>query len=100
MKDASPGQTVQFNKFPVEEYLVDEFQRLLEARFKSVEMTGLNRGWALRVFRRLKKIGLFNFLPEQLDPVKRFFKKAECEYFFWDKKNMDNCLDFIAVCRK
>jgi len=73
---------------------------LLEKSFRSVEVTGLNRGLALKVCRRLKKIGLFNFLPEKIDPVKRFFRQAECGYFFWDKKNMDNCLDFIAVCRK
>jgi len=100
MKDASPGRTTPFNNFHVKEYRFSEFQGLLEAHFSSVEMTGLNRGRALRMYRRLKKIGLFNFLPEKLDPVKRFFREAECDYFLWSKKNMDNCLDFIAVCRK
>jgi len=100
MKDASPGRSTPFNKFHVKEYLVDEFRRLLEARFKSVEMFGLNRSLAQKVFRRLKKIGLFNFLPEKVDPVKGFFAGADCGYFFWSKEGMDNCLDFITVCRK
>ncbi len=100
MKDASPGRTTPFNKFHVKEYLVDEFRNLLETHFKKVEMVGLNRGLALKACRRLKKIGLFNFLPEKVDPVKRFFAKAKCNYFFWAQKDMDNCLDFIAVCRK
>jgi 2-polyprenyl-3-methyl-5-hydroxy-6-metoxy-1,4-benzoquinol methylase len=100
IKDASPGRTIPFNRFHVKEYLAYEFQELMKAHFKSVEMKGLNRGRTLKVFLRLKKSGLFNFLPEKLDPVKRFFKKAGCGYFFWAEMNMDNCLDFIAVCRK
>lgn len=100
IKDASLGKTAPFNKFHVKEYLAGEFQGLLKTHFKSVEMMGLNRSLALRAGRRLKKIGLFNFLPENMDPVKKFFAKADCGYFFWAKKNMDNCLDFIAVCRK
>ncbi|MDO8662425.1 MAG: methyltransferase domain-containing protein [Candidatus Omnitrophota bacterium] len=100
MKDASPGRSTPFNRFHVKEYLVDEFRNLLKTHFKKVEVAGLNRGLALRACRRLKKIGLFNFLPEKIDPVKGFFAKAECSYFFWTKKGMDSCLDFIAVCKK
>jgi 2-polyprenyl-3-methyl-5-hydroxy-6-metoxy-1,4-benzoquinol methylase len=100
MKDASPCKSAPSNKFHIKEYLADEFKDLLETHFKKVEMAGLNRGIALRVCRRLKKIGLFNFLPEKIDPVRRFFAKAESGYFFWGKKDLDNCLDFIAFCKK
>jgi len=100
MKDASPGRDTPFNKFHVREYLVDEFRNSLELQFGKVEMLGLKRGFALKVFRRLKKIGLFNFLPANFDPVKRFFAKANSSYFFWTKKDMNSCLDFIAVCNK
>ncbi|MDD5617785.1 MAG: class I SAM-dependent methyltransferase [Candidatus Omnitrophica bacterium] len=100
IKDASPGRATPFNRFHVKEYLVHEFRNLFEARFRKVEMFGLNRGLALKVCRRLKKIGLFNFLPEKIDPVRKFFAKANCGYFFWSSENMDNCLDFIAVCSK
>jgi len=100
MKDASPGKTAPFNKFHVKEYLAEEFRSLLKTHFRQVEMSGLNRGPALRACRRLKKIGLFNFLPDRLDPVKRFFAKADCGYFSWAKNGLDDCLDFIAVCRK
>lgn len=100
MRDASPGMTAPFNKFHVKEYLVDEFRNLLRANFKQVDMEGLNRSLALRICRRLKKIGLFNFLPEKIDPIKKFFIKKECRYFLWTNKKMNNCLDFIAVCKK
>ncbi|MDD5120677.1 MAG: class I SAM-dependent methyltransferase [Candidatus Omnitrophica bacterium] len=100
IKDASPGSKVPYNKFHVKEYLIDEFKEMLEKYFKRVEIFGLKRGVALKINRRLKKIGLFNLLPARLDPVKRFFAQANCSYFLWSEKNLDNCLDFIAVCRR
>ncbi|MFA4992782.1 MAG: class I SAM-dependent methyltransferase [Candidatus Omnitrophota bacterium] len=100
MKDASPGSKEPFNRFHVKEYLAGEFKALLEGYFKRVEISGLRRSAALKFNRRLKKIGVFNFLPKRLDPVKRFFAKADCSYFLWTKNKPDNCLDFIAVCGK
>lgn len=100
IKDASPASKVPFNRFHVKEYLVDEFKELLEGHFNRVEISGLRRGIALKFNRRLKKIGLFNFLPAKLDPVRIFFAKANCSYFSWRKNNLDSCLDFIAVCGK
>ena len=100
IKDSSPGSKVPFNKFHVKEYLISEFKELLKGHFSSVEISGLRRGIALKFYRRLKKIGLFNFLPHKLDPVKRFFTKAKCSYFSWTNNNLDRCLDFIAVCKK
>jgi 2-polyprenyl-3-methyl-5-hydroxy-6-metoxy-1,4-benzoquinol methylase len=100
IKDASPDSKVPFNKFHVKEYLAGEFKELLEGYFNRVKISGLSRSIALKFNRRLKKIGLFNFLPSNLDPVKRFYAKANCNNFFWTKKGIDNCLDFIAVCSK
>jgi len=100
MKDASPGSQKPFNKFHVKEYLAVEFKDLLRGCFNRVEISGLKRSMFLKLNRRLKKIGLFNALPDKLNPVKRYFAKANCRYFFWTKKGLDNCLDFIAVCGK
>jgi 2-polyprenyl-3-methyl-5-hydroxy-6-metoxy-1,4-benzoquinol methylase len=100
IKDASPGSKVPFNKFHVKEYTLDEFKGMLAGHFRRVEISGLKRSAALKFYRRLKKIGLFNFLPAKLDPVKRFFAQANCGYFYWSKNDLGNCLDFIAVCRK
>lgn len=100
IKDASPNSLVPFNKFHVKEYLIGEFKELLERNFNKVKILGLRRSIILRFNRRLKKMGLFNFLPAGRDPVKRYFAKANCSYFFWAKKDLANCLDFIAVCEK
>jgi SAM-dependent methyltransferase len=99
-KDASPGRDAPFNKYHVREYLADEFGELLEGYFHKVEIFGLKRGPILRFYRRLKKIGLFNFLPPELDPVKKFYQNINCGNFIWVNKDIDNCLDFIAICYK
>ncbi len=98
--DASPNSIKPSNKFHVREYLADEFKELLESQFNIAKIFGLRRSIALRLNRRLKKIGLFNLMPPKLDPVKRFFNKADCKCFFWSEKELDSCLDFIVVCKK
>jgi len=100
IKDASPGSKTPFNKFHVREYEVSEFKEMLSRHFSYVELSGLRRKFILKLNIRLKKIGLFNFLPDKLNPVKRFFARASCRYFFWSKEKLDSCLDFIAVCKK
>lgn len=99
-KDASPGRDTPFNKFHIKEYLADEFKELLVDHFHKVDISGLKRGFSLKFYRRLKKIGLFNFLPPNLDPVKKFYKRINCDNFYFTKKDIGNCLDFIAVCSK
>lgn len=98
-KDASPGSDTPFNRFHIREYLAQDFRRLLNAHFDEVVIFGLKRGLALNFCRRLKKIGLFNFLPALIDPVKRFYKNIDCGNFNITKNNIDTALDFIAVCR-
>ena len=99
-KDASPNQETPLNKFHVKEYLWLEFMGLLTKYFKSVEMAGLKRSKKMVFYRRLKKIGIFNFLPEKINPVKRFYARISHNDFVITNKNLDRCLDFIAVCRK
>ncbi len=96
--DASPKSVWPLNKFHLREYLFDEFDALLKTSFREVEMFGLKRGYGLKLFRRLKKIGLFNFLPDNMNPVKRFYKRIGCDNFVIVKNNLDTALDFIAVC--
>ena len=100
IKDASPGSAVPFSKFHVKEYLMDEFKGLLEAYFKKVNMFGLKRGSLLNFYRRLKKTGIFNFLPASINPVRRFYEQIDCGNFIIVKDNLDTALDLIAVCRR
>lgn len=98
--DASPHSEVPHNKFHVKEYIFDEFKELLEKHFRVDRMLGLKRGRRLNFYRRLKKIGLFNFLPAYTDPVRRFYNRIDCSHFIMVKDRLDTTLDFIAVCRK
>jgi SAM-dependent methyltransferase len=98
--DASPGSMQPCNKFHVKEYLLSEFEGLLQGTFGEVTISGLQRGGRLNFFRRIKKIGLFNFLPACLDPVKRFYARIGCDEFIIGKAAPETALDFIAVCKK
>lgn len=98
--DASPNSNTPLNRFHVKEYLCDEFKELLQTYFNKVEIFSLTRGRKLNFYRRLKKIGLLNFLPVKVDPVKKFYSRISCEHFSITKDNLDATLDFIAVCRK
>ena len=98
--DSSPGSETPFNKFHVREYLWDEFKATLCRHFSNVEIFGLKRIRKLLFYRRLKKIGLFNFLPPVINPVTRFYKRADCNNFEIDKRGAEDALDFIAVCER
>lgn len=98
--DASPGSQTPLNKFHIREYLWGEFKELLERHFKEVGISGLKRGSRLNFYRRLKKIGIFNFLPKGVNPVRRFYDRIDCHDFSITTDNLTEALDFIAVCRK
>jgi SAM-dependent methyltransferase len=98
--DASPNSNTPLNKFHVKEYLWNEFKEFLETYFSQVKVFGLKRGRKLNFYRRLKKIGLFNFLPAPINPVHRFYNRIDCDDFILVKDKLDTALDFIAVCSK
>ena len=97
--DASPNSETPLNKFHLKEYLAQEFKQLLGEEFRDVEMYGLHRGTKLNFYRRLKKIGIFNFLPQTVDPVKKFYANIECDDFVISKEGLERALDFIALCK-
>lgn len=98
--DASKGQDTPFNRFHLKEYFYAEFKELLEKYFRTVEIFGLKRSKKLNFYRKVKKSGIFNFLPDGLNPVKRFYKRMDCDNFVLSKESPDAALDFIALCRK
>jgi 2-polyprenyl-3-methyl-5-hydroxy-6-metoxy-1,4-benzoquinol methylase len=98
MLDASPGSSVPLNKFHVKEYLWFEFQELFSGYFKKVQLFALKRSPKYNFYRKLKKSGLFNCLPERFNPVSRFYSRLDCGNFTIEKKGLNNALDFYAVC--
>jgi len=97
--DASPNSSKPHNKFHVREYLYLEFDALLEKYFGSRKIFGLKRGRKLNFYRRLKKIGICNFLPVSLDPVKKFYSCINTANFVLVEREIESALDFIAVSR-
>ncbi|MCX5705612.1 MAG: methyltransferase domain-containing protein [Candidatus Omnitrophica bacterium] len=89
IKDSSPGQTTPANKFHVKEYTYQEFKGLLEIYYGSVSIVGLKRTARLNFFHRLKKIGL----------LKQLYINAGPESFKIARGNLEDSLDFIAVCK-
>ena len=100
IKDSSPNSIRPLNKYHLKEYTYDEFKRLLKEYFPDVEIYGLRRTRKHNFFRRLKKSGILNAIPHTFNPVDRFFKNVTWRDFFISKEDMENCLDFLAVCRK
>jgi 2-polyprenyl-3-methyl-5-hydroxy-6-metoxy-1,4-benzoquinol methylase len=89
IKDASPGQTTPANKFHVKEYAYQEFKDLLDKHFGSVHIVGLKRTARLNFFHRLKKIGL----------LKQLYINSGPQSFKIAPDNLEDSLDFIAVCK-
>jgi hypothetical protein len=73
----------------VKEYTFQEFKDLLEKYYGSVRIVGLKRSPRLNFFRRLKKIGL----------LKQLYINAGPESFKIVPDNLEDSLDFIAVCK-
>jgi len=96
--DASPHSDTPLNKFHIKEYFLDEFKELLKSHFKEIDLFGLKRRRRLNFYRRLKKLGLFNFLPVSINPVRRFYERIDCDDFIIRKDNINTALDFIAIC--
>jgi SAM-dependent methyltransferase len=98
--DASGGRDIPCNKFHLKEYFYAEFKELLEKYFRQVQVFGLKRSPRLNFYRRLKKMGIFDCLPDPLNPVKGFYNKLDCANFIIVKDSLDTALDFIALCVK
>lgn len=75
-----------------------EFGGLFRDYFEEVRLFGLKRSLKHRVYRRLKKSGLFDFFPVFCDPVKGFYSRIDCGNFQVAEEGLESALDFYAVC--
>ena len=100
-KNMKPG--VAYDKSPHhdKEFTPEEYRDFLSPYFKKVTLYGLYPTSKLWFFERLKKSGLFSFLPKETNPVGRFYSKISVSDFRWLKKtNLDDCIDLLACCQK
>lgn len=120
--------TISDNPYHLREFSADDFRRLLNTHFDSVEMYGVfgdelfmrywrsNRKW-VNTFMRADILGLSSRLPRSLkqrlfDAASRFMRarlkrgnpevcqSITHENFIFRQDEFDDCLDFFAVCRK
>jgi len=76
-----------YDKAPlhVKEFKPDELKDFLLKKFSSVEVLGLNRGRRHKFYNFLKKSGVFNMLPSNLNPVNKLYPGV-----WWYLKNADH----------
>ncbi|MBU1061332.1 MAG: class I SAM-dependent methyltransferase [Candidatus Omnitrophica bacterium] len=99
-KNKKPGCPYSKNPFHIKEFDFEEFDGLINKVFARYEILGLFYGARLRFFDRLKKIGIFRFLPRTLNIVDRYYDNMTADDFFWKKEDLSQCIDFMAVCNK
>ena len=98
-KNQKPGKPYSKSPHHDKEFTAGDLEDLLKPFFRQVTLYGLYPDLKHAFFERLKKTGLFNFLPKSLNPVDRYFQKITVDDFQWLKKaTMDECIDLMAVC--
>lgn len=92
--------TYKNNLAHCKEFTLVELKELLCGVFSDVEIYGLHLTLKHRFYQRLKKIGIFDFLPDMINPVSRFYNKVTINDFKINSKNLRKAIDFICICRK
>lgn len=82
------------------EFKLGELSDLLSKVFPKVEIYGLALTSKHRFYLRLKKSGIFNLLPDSINPVKKFYNSVTTNDFKITSDNLRKAIDFICVCRK
>ena len=99
-KNRKPGKVYKKAPHHDREFEPSEFMDFLSPFFSKIDMYGLYPTSKHSFFERIKKAGIFSFLPESIDPVKAFYQKIGVDDFRWLKKQViDDSIDLMAVCR-
>lgn len=71
---------------------------LLKEYFSRIDIYKVDYSFKQRFFLRLKKIGLFKYLPSAFNPVDKYFKNMNEEDFAVKKGPVKKAPDILAVC--
>lgn len=82
------------------EFTLAELKDLLLTKFSNVEIYGLHLTLKHNFYQRLKKIGIFSYFPDVINPVSRFYKKVTTKDFKINSDNLQKAIDFICICTK
>lgn len=92
-------KTYKKNPAHCKEFRLPELKELLLKVFPVIEIYGLHLTAKHNFFLRLKKIGIFNFLPKAISPVTKFYNQITTADFQITTSNLTKAIDFICVCK-
>jgi len=92
--------TYKKNPAHCKEFDLRELRALLLKVFLSVDIYGVGLTLKHLVYQRIKRIGLFNFFPNGINPVDKFYNKVTTDDFIITKHNLKKVIDFICICKK
>ncbi len=99
---APPGAEKSDNPWHLREYTLNEYRELLEPRFSSVELFGLQHARKLRAHELALRAGWDRVHPplRLTEPFySRFVPAIDSRDFRLSDRNLESALDFLAVCR-
>lgn len=82
------------------EFTLSELKDLLSQVFSDIKIYGLRLSLKHRFFLRLKRLGIFNFLPDSINPVSRFYNHITTDDFEITADNLRKASDFVCICTK
>ncbi len=92
--------TYKKNPAHCKEFTLPEFKGLLSGMFSDVGIYGLHLTAKHYFFLRMKKSGIFNFLPKSINPVTGFYDRVTTDDFIITSDNLRKAIDFICICKK
>ncbi len=100
-KNKKPGQPYEKSPHHDKEFYPEEFEGLLKKHFQNVLLYGLYPSAKHQVFEKLKKSGILKGIPPAFNPVEQFYRGITVRDFRWlSRKNLDDSIDLLAMCRK
>lgn len=98
-KNQKSGQPYDKSPHHDKEFTPSEFREFLSPTFNRVEVYGLYPTPKHLFFEQFKKSGIHRLFSSKNDPVRKYFARIIVNDFKWlMKKNLDDCIDLLAVC--
>lgn len=82
------------------EFMRIDLEDLLSKAFRKVTIYGVRVSRKQRIYRRLKKIGLINWLPNRFNPIVNFYNNCDENDFVVTPKDIPLSQDLLAICQK
>ncbi|MFT5208143.1 MAG: 2-polyprenyl-3-methyl-5-hydroxy-6-metoxy-1,4-benzoquinol methylase [Candidatus Omnitrophota bacterium] len=96
-----PG--IFYNKSPHhdKEFEPQEYKEFFANYFDDFKLMGLYPNTSMRVAERLKKSGVFKWIPEVMNPIQKYYANISEHNFQWlEQSQLDQCIDLMAVLKK